>query len=78
MLLWNIYFFDSGKPHESIRFIDYLEIWTNCYQIDKNKLSKAMPEFLPGLVLVQIKSRRVGYLEKFHPIIYRGLRFSEA
>lgn len=43
---WNIHFSNNGKPHDAIRFIDDLEVRADCYQIDKNRLSKAMPEFL--------------------------------
>uniref|UniRef100_T1GET7 Retrotransposon gag domain-containing protein n=1 Tax=Megaselia scalaris TaxID=36166 RepID=T1GET7_MEGSC len=48
---WNIHFADSGKPQDAIRFIDDLEIRADCYQIDKNRLPRAMPELLRSQAL---------------------------
>uniref|UniRef100_T1GUL0 Uncharacterized protein n=1 Tax=Megaselia scalaris TaxID=36166 RepID=T1GUL0_MEGSC len=48
---WNIYFSYTEKPQDAITFLDRVKERAECYKISKDRLPKAMPEFLRGQAL---------------------------
>lgn len=45
---WNIHFAQIEKPQDAISFLDRVLERAKCYQIEKDRLPKTMPEFLRG------------------------------
>lgn len=48
---WNIHFHSLKNTQDGLFFLEELEEKASCYQIEKNDLIKAMPEFLRGKAL---------------------------